>query len=101
MYLPDLTDDEVDLLAEIEHSRWNVEELLLGYRPVTKEVDAEIDADKSKKSYWRDRFMHYDIRPFSKLKTDSSGRTASEYDKVIVKSLPLIINYKSDENGKN
>lgn len=101
MYLPDLTDDEVDLLAEIEHSRWNVEELLLGYRPVTKEVDAEIDADKSKKSYWRDRFMHYDIRPFSKLKTDSSGRTASEYDKVIVKSLPLIINYKSDENGQN
>ncbi len=91
-HLDDLTEEQVSLLSEIEHNRWNVEELLLGYRPVHKDEDAEIDADKNKKKEYRNRFIHYDIRPFSELKTDNSGRKANEYDEVIVRSLPLILN---------
>lgn len=90
--LDDLTEEQVALLAEIEHNRWNVEELLLGYRPVHKDEDVEIDTDKKKKKDYRNRFIHYDIRPFSGLKTDDSGRKADEYDEVIVRSLPLILN---------
>lgn len=90
-HLNDLTEEQVSLLAEIEHNRWNIEELLLGYRPVYKSEDEEIDADKSKKKAYRNRFVHYDIRPFDGLKTDSSGRRADEYDEVIVRSLPLIL----------
>lgn len=89
--IDDLTEEQVSLLAEIEHNRWNIEELLLGYRPVYKSEDEEIDADKSKKKAYRNRFVHYDIRPFDGLKTDSSGRRADEYDEVIVRSLPLIL----------
>ena len=79
------------MLAEIEHNRWNIEELLLGYRPVYKNEDDIIDADKSRKKEYKNRFIHYDIRPFNELKTDNSGRKANEYDEVIVRSLPLIL----------
>lgn len=89
--LDELTEEQVALLAEIEHNRWNVEELLLGYRPVHKDEDEKIDADKSKKKEYRNRFIHYDIRPFSELKTDDRGRKANIYDEVIVRSLPLIL----------
>lgn len=89
--LDELTEEQVAMLAEIEHNRWNVEELLLGYRPVHKDEDEEIDADKSKKKEYRNRFIHYDIRPFSELKTDDKGRKANIYDEVIVRSLPLIL----------
>lgn len=89
--LDELTEEQAAMLAEIEHNRWNVEELLLGYRPVHKDEDEEIDADKSKKKEYRNRFIHYDIRPFSELKTDDKGRKANIYDEVIVRSLPLIL----------
>ena len=91
-HLDDLTNEQVALLSEIEHNRWNIEELLLGYRPVFATEDKKIDADKSLKKKYKAEFKHYDIRPYSELKTDASGRTSSEYDEVIVRSLPLILN---------
>jgi hypothetical protein len=80
----------------MEHNRWNIEELLLGYRPVSKTEDEEIDKDKSRKKYWKKRFVHYDIRPYDELKEDAEGRKASKYDEVIVASLPLILNFNNN-----
>ncbi|MBR2628596.1 MAG: hypothetical protein IKD24_02810 [Alistipes sp.] len=101
-HLGDLTVAQVDMLAEIEHNRWNIEELLLGYRPVKLDEDKAIDSDKTMKSKFKKRFIHYDIRPFNTLKTDEKGNVASVYDRVIVESLPLILNYNnhSYEDGK-
>lgn len=93
-HLEALSAEQVELLAEVEHNRWNVEELLLGYRPVRADEERVIDADKSKKGDFKKRFIHYDIRPFSTLKTDEKGNIAAVYDKVIVESLPLILNYQ-------
>lgn len=90
--LQEFSEEEISLLSEIEHNRWNVEELLLGYRPVKYNEDKEIDNDKQKKSYWKKRFVHYDIRPFDELKEDDKGRKSSVYDEVIIRSLPLILN---------
>jgi hypothetical protein len=90
--LQELSDSEVSLLAEIEHNRWNIEELLLGYRPVKLNEEKEIDKDKKRKGYWKARFIHYDIRPFDGLKEDDKGRKSSVYDAVIVRALPLILN---------
>lgn len=98
--LADFTEDEISLLAEMEHNRWNIEELLLGYRPVSKTEDEEIDKDKSRKKYWEKRFVHYDIRPYEQLKEDAEGRKASKYDEVRVTSLPLILNFNTNEYGK-
>ena len=93
-FLEDLTNDQIELLAEIEHNRWNVEELLLGYRPVKKEEDNDIFANRSKKQEYKEKFIHYDIRPYNGLKEDEKGNLASVYDMVIVKSLPLILNHQ-------
>ena len=93
-FLENLTNDQIELLAEIEHNRWNVEELLLGYRPVKKEEDNDIFANRSKKQEYKEKFIHYDIRPYNGLKEDEKGNLASVYDIVIVKSLPLILNHQ-------
>ena len=39
----ELTPHEIVILAEVEHNRWNVEELLMGYRIVTPEEEKEIE----------------------------------------------------------
>lgn len=65
-----LTDDEVDKLAIVEHNRWNVEKLLMGYRKPDKNEDKyeyPEFADKLKKN--KNLFIHHDIRPFEKLGT--------------------------------
>ena len=63
---------------------------------VSKTEDEEIDKDKSRKKYWKKRFVHYDIRPYDELKEDAEGRKASKYDEVIVASLPLILNFNNN-----
>lgn len=92
--------ENATLLAEIEHNRWNIEELLLGYRPVTANEDTIIDNDKSKKDEYKNCFIHYDIRPYDKLKPDGKKNIASVYDMVIVKSLPVILEKTTDSNTK-
>ena len=63
-----LSDDEVDILAKVEHNRWNVEKLLMGFRkPLGNEdkyehPDMDEDLQVNKKL-----FIHHDIRPFEKL----------------------------------
>lgn len=65
-----LSDYEVELLAIVEHNRWNVEKLLMGYRKPKK------DEDKYKYSNFsgplkknKGLYIHHDIRPFNQLST--------------------------------
>ena len=65
-----LSDYEVELLAIVEHNRWNVEKLLMGYRKPRKEEDKYEYPDfvgKLKKN--KELFIHHDIRPFGQLNT--------------------------------
>ena len=93
-----LTDDEVQILAETEHNRWNVERLLAGYSPVPYEKrkeflerqqsasKADSDAAKDEKQKLKELFMHADIAPYDEL-LDSS----KDYDINIVKNLLDVI----------
>lgn len=71
-----LTDEEVSLLAEVEHNRWNVERLLLGSRPFKDEKEkAEYeqgDAETRTKMKEKD-FIHPDITPYSLLNAYSKN----------------------------
>ena len=63
-----LTDTEVEDLAQVEHNRWNVEKLLMGYRKPHKDEDKYAHpeyAGELKKN--KNRFIHHDIRPFNEL----------------------------------
>lgn len=63
-----LSDYEADVMARVEHNRWNVEKLLMGFRKAKPEEDKyehkEFE-DKLKKN--KNLFIHHDIRPFEDL----------------------------------
>lgn len=94
-----ITKQEIDIIAEVEHNRWSVEELLLGFRPCTDEEQADIEKDISKKEEYKNRLVHYDLRAYSDLRADSTGKNVNTYDICLSASIPLIA-YKGD-NGAN
>ena len=80
-----LTLEQVELMAEVEHNRWNMEKLLLGYRKPTPEEEEKCKDKAVRKEYKTKRFVHTDIRPYYQL-----DEGTKEYDRCISECLPLI-----------
>ena len=93
-----LTPEEISKLARVEHNRWNIEKLLMGYRKAGHNEDSyayrnayESDADfnkadannleKNKKIY-----IHHDLRPFDEL-----DKGTQQWDYEIAKYIPWIL----------
>ena len=81
---------EIAVIAETEHNRWNVEELLLGFRPADEKQREEIEQDISLKRKYKDAFIHYDIRAYKDLRADDTGRNVNTYDICLSSAVPLI-----------
>lgn len=83
-----LSETEVEELANVEHNRWNVEKLLMGYRKPHSDEDKyeapDKDAEKKLKNN-RKLFIHHDIRPFKDLDI------IKELDKEFSRTIPWII----------
>lgn len=89
-----LTEEQVQRMAEVEHNRWNVEELLLGYRPVTKEEQKAIEQEPALKKIKRDKeYVHFDIRPYKDLSENSKS-----YDIALTRHLLLIVSKQATES---
>jgi hypothetical protein len=86
-----LTSEQINLLAQIEHNRWNIEKLLMGYRATTPEEAEKIANGTQSKKYYRKKFIHNDIRAYQTLTRDDDGIHVSRYDENIAKSLPLML----------
>ena len=87
-----LTNEQIELMAKVEHNRWNMEKLLMGYRATTPLEKEEIAKNPSKKKEFKNNhFAHNDIRAYDDLQADETGTNAREYDLRISASLPLII----------
>lgn len=80
-----LTSEQIELMAEVEHNRWNMEKLLLGYRKPTPEEEEKCKDNAVRKEYKTKRFVHTDIRPYYQL-----DEGTKEYDRCISECLPLI-----------
>ena len=80
-----LTTEQIELMAEVEHNRWNMEKLLLGYRKPTPEEEEKCKDNAVRKEYKTKRFVHTDIRPYYQL-----DEGTKEYDRCISEGLPLI-----------
>ena len=83
-----LSDNEVEVLARLEHNRWNVEKLLMGYRKPRTSEDKYAVEDKDIKSALKmnkNRFIHHDIRPYDQLDT------VKELDKEFSRYIPWIM----------
>ena len=78
-----LSNDQIEKMAYTEHSRWNMEKLMMGYRTLTaKEVAEKADTKKLKNNM----FAHSLIKPYNEL---SDGD--KQLDRNIIKKLPDII----------
>ena len=87
--------DTLERLAKMEHARWNIEKLLVGFRPLPQEERARLKqglekGDETVKKRANDlkknHFEHKDIAPYGELLESSQ-----EYDKVIVRNLSDVI----------
>ncbi len=84
----ELNDSEMEMLAKVEHNRWNVEKLLLGYR---KPYDFEDALNKQNESAMMEMkqnkklFIHHDIRPFSQL-----DEGEKDIDRELTKYIPWL-----------
>lgn len=82
-----LTEEQVDELAPVEHARWNIEKLLLGYRQASvEEMELIRKGGKPVRNEYKKRFVHTLIVPFSQL---SEAELA--YDKNIIRSIPTLL----------
>ena len=90
-----LSDKEILLLGELEHRRWTMAELLLGYSAPTKEEkqrlislrDSNPLAFKEEREKHKKNYHHYDMIPFDDLR---EGDKTKDY--VIVNNIPYILN---------
>ena len=96
----DLTREDIEILAEVEHNRWNVEELILGYRPCTDKELRDIERDVAReKGKHKSRMIHYDLCAYNELRTDHTGKSVKVYDLTLSYSLPLIVKSLCEERG--
>lgn len=87
-WLRETDNDQITLLAEVEHNRWNMEKLLLGFRKPTAEEEELIYGSKEMGDIFKKkRFVHPDIRPYDELKESSKA-----YDRCITAGIPLVVN---------
>ena len=98
----DIPQQNIELLAQVEHNRWCVEELVLGFRPCTDEEQRIISSDvTTQKEAYKARKIHYDLRAYDDLRPDKTGRGVQVYDLCLSACLPLIAKAFSDEKGGN
>lgn len=94
----ELNDEEVNLLAETEHNRWNIERLLLGFKPykIAEREDLKLNGDKNINIYFNKEklLIHKDIAPYKDLiniKGNSEETDIKEIDKIIVRNILKVL----------
>lgn len=97
--LKNLGAGDLDRLAEVEHNRWAVATLLSGMRPATPEEQALLEKDISLKASFKEKGVHYDLRPYSDLRADENGNDVALYDKALTAGLPLIAHAVTQGTG--
>ena len=84
--LEPLTDQEVEVIAEVEHNRWNVEKLQMGYRrPRPEEDSCRHPEHGSALAKNKKLFIHHDIRPYADL------GSIQELDREFTRYIPWIV----------
>lgn len=84
----ELNNREIYYLARTEHSRWNMEQLLLNYRPLTRTEQEVVKSDITQKNPKKGEMAHFDICSFEVLK--QIDRNSIRYDWEHSKILPSI-----------
>lgn len=97
----DIPQDDVELLAKVEHNRWCMEHLIMGWRPCNAEELQAVEADVRKKEELKKSKIHFDLRPYQDLRSDITGKPVAIYDLCLCFCLPLIAKSFGDESRAN
>ena len=78
-----LNSKEIGEMAKVEHNRWNVEKLLMGYRKAYPDEDKYMHDAKFAEDLMHNKklFIHHDIRPFEEL--DNVSKLDEEFSRHI------------------
>ena len=96
----DIPQQDIEILAQIEHNRWCVEKLIFGFRPCTDNEQETITSDvATQKEIYKKRKIHYDLRTYNDLRPDKTGRSVQIYNLCLSSCLPLIAKAFADEEG--
>ena len=91
--MEELTEEQINILAEVEHNRWNVEKLLMGFRKPKPEEDKYEHPEAGDVLAKNKRlFIHHDIRPY-----DDLTEKTKQFDREFSKYIPWIL--KMTENS--
>ena len=77
--------EDIDILAKVEHNRWNIEQLLMSYRHLSFEEQKDASENPVKKEKQKGDMAHLNICSNEKLK--EIDKEAIEYDKDIASEL--------------
>lgn len=88
----------IEDIKRTEHNRWNVEKLLMGFRPLRKE---EVQASKEEKKRLRksSKLAHLDICSYADLAEIDPGTII--YDASVNMALPIMVEIVRNEKKKN
>lgn len=93
IFVQRIPEELVPIMAQVEHNRWNIEELLLGYRPVTEQEEKDVLKDnltsEAHKKRLKKEFIHYQIRSYESLSEDMKLN-----DIEITRAIPFILSGK-------
>jgi len=90
-----LNTEQINLAARIEHNRWVMEKLLVGFRAPTKEEAVRIT--KETRAYYKARFIHEDIKGYQELGEDAKNINVKLYDINISRALPYMLKSLSNK----
>ena len=57
----ELTPDQIESLADVEHNRWNIEQLLMHFRPLTRDEQMDVMSKKKDKDDLKGEMAHLNI----------------------------------------
>ena len=82
-----IDEKDIDILAEVEHNRWNIEKLIMSFRPLTKEEQVQARQSKKDKDIYKDKMAHLNICSNDRLEEIDKG--AKKYDIDIIEKTAL------------
>jgi len=85
----ELNTEQINLAARMEHNRWTIEKLLVGFRAPTPEEAANIN--KGNRAHYKARFIHEDIKAYQELGEDTKNIDVKMYDINISRALPYML----------
>lgn len=86
-----LQDEEIRMLADVEHNRWNIEQLLMNFRPLTQEEQKDVIEGKKNKEILKSEMKHLNICSNSRIaELKEVDVAARAYDEGLTSLLPEI-----------